>query len=33
LIDTARLESEDTLSIFYPRKSSSDIYVLDYQIK
>jgi hypothetical protein len=33
LIDTARLEREDTLSIFYPRKSSSDIYVLDYQIK
>jgi len=33
LIDTARLESEDTLSIFYPRKSSSDIYVLDYRIK
>jgi len=33
LIDTARLEREDTLSIFYPRKSSPDIYVLDYQIK
>ena len=33
LIDMARLASEDKLSIFYPRKSSSDIYVLDYQIK
>ena len=33
LIDTARLASEDTLSIFYPRKNSSDIYVLDYQIQ
>ncbi len=32
LIDTARLASEDKLSIFYPRKNSSDIYVLDYQI-
>ena len=33
LIDTARLASEDKLSIFYPRKNSSDIYVLDYQIR
>jgi len=33
LIDTARLAREDTLSIFYPRKNSSDIYVLDYQIQ
>lgn len=33
LIDNARLASEDKLSIFYPRKNSSDIYVLDYQIR
>jgi len=33
LIDTARLASEDILSIFYPRKNSSDIYVLDYRIR
>lgn len=33
LIDTARLAGEDKLSIFYPRKNSSDIYVLDYQIR
>ena len=32
LIDTARLVTEDKLSIFYPRRNSSDIYVLDYQI-
>ncbi len=32
LIDTARLLSEDTLSIFYPRKNSGNIDVLDYQI-
>lgn len=32
LIDTARLANEDELSIFYPRKNSSDIYVLDYRI-
>ena len=33
LIDTARLMTEDTLSVFYPRKNSSDIYVLDFQIQ
>ncbi len=33
LIDTALLATEDTLSIFYPRKSSSEIYVLDYRIR
>lgn len=32
LIDTARLATEDQLSIFYPRKNSGDIYVLDYQL-
>jgi hypothetical protein len=32
LIDTARLAADGRLSIFYPRKSSPDIYVLDYQI-
>jgi hypothetical protein len=32
LIDTARLVSEDKLSIFYPRKNSGDIFVLDYQL-
>ncbi|MEI9949891.1 MAG: BNR repeat-containing protein [Pseudomonadota bacterium] len=33
LIDTARLANEDKLSIFYPRKNSAEIYVLDYQIQ
>ena len=32
LIDTARLATDDTLSIFYPRKGSSQIDVLDYLI-
>jgi hypothetical protein len=32
LIDTARLATEDQLSIFYPRKNSAEIYVLDYQL-
>ena len=32
LIDTARLANEDELSIFYPRKNASDIFVLDYRI-
>jgi BNR repeat-containing family member len=33
LIDSARLLSDDELSIFYPEKSSSNIYVLDYTLK
>ncbi|MDP8998947.1 MAG: BNR repeat-containing protein [Myxococcota bacterium] len=33
LIDTARLESEDVLSVFYPQKSSSNIFVLDYRLR
>jgi hypothetical protein len=33
LIDTARLVSEDKLTVFYPLKSSPNIYVLDYSIK
>jgi hypothetical protein len=33
LIDRARLESENTLTIFYPQKSSPNIYVLDYAIQ
>jgi BNR repeat-containing family member len=33
LIDTARLVAEDKLTIFYPQKSSSSIYVLDYTLK
>jgi hypothetical protein len=33
LIDTARLATEDQLSIFYPRKNSADIFVLDYRIR
>ena len=33
LIDTARLAAEDKLTIFYPQKSSSSIYVLDYTLK
>jgi len=33
LIDTARLVSEDKLTVFYPQKSSANIYVLDYSIK
>jgi len=33
LIDTARLAAEDKLTVFYPQKSSSNIYVLDYTVK
>lgn len=33
LIDTARLAAEDKLTISYPQKSSSSIYVLDYTLK
>ena len=33
LIDTARLVSEDKLSVFYPQKGSPNIYVLDYTLK
>ena len=33
LIDTARLVAEDKLTVFYPQKSSSNIYVLDYTVK
>jgi hypothetical protein len=33
LIDTARLGAEDKLTVFYPQKSSPNIYVLDYTVK
>ena len=33
LIDTARLLAEDKLTVFYPQKGSSSIYVLDYTLK
>jgi hypothetical protein len=33
LIDTARLVSQDKLTVFYPVKSSPNLYVLDYSIK
>ena len=33
LIDTARLLTEDKLTVFYPQKSSPNIYVLDYSIQ
>jgi len=33
LIDTARLMTEDKLTVFYPQKSSANIYVLDYSIE
>lgn len=33
LIDTARLESSDELTIFYPRKSSGSISALDYTLR
>ena len=33
LIDTARLAAEDKLTISYPQKSSSSIYLLDYTLK
>jgi hypothetical protein len=33
LIDTARLLSEDKLTVFYPLKSSPNIAILDYSIK
>ena len=33
LIDTARLGAEDKLTVFYPQKGSSNIYVLDYTVK
>jgi hypothetical protein len=32
LIDTARLAGEDKLTVFYPQKASSNIYVLDYTL-
>jgi len=33
LIDAQRLLAEDKLSVFYPQKSSSNLWVLDYNIK
>jgi hypothetical protein len=33
LIDTARLLSEDKLSVVYPQKNSPNVYVLDYTLK
>lgn len=33
LIDSVRLESEDKLTIYYPQKSSVNIYALDYTLK
>jgi hypothetical protein len=33
LIDTARLETEDKLTIYYPVPSSSNIYTLDYTLR
>lgn len=33
LIDSARLLSEDKLSVFYPQKASGNLYVLDYSIR
>jgi hypothetical protein len=33
LIDAARLVSEDKLTVFYPEKSSPNIWVLDYTLK
>jgi hypothetical protein len=33
LVDTARLVWEDKLTVFYPQKSSPNIYVLDYTLK
>ena len=33
LIDTARLETEDKLTIYYPEKSSPNIYALDYTLE
>ena len=33
LIDTARLLTEDKLTVVYQQKSSSNIYVLDYTLK
>jgi BNR repeat-containing family member len=33
IIDTARLLTEDKLTVFYPLKSSPNIYVLDYSSK
>jgi len=33
LIDTARLETEDKLTIYYPVPSSPNIYTLDYTLK
>ncbi|MGD9212219.1 MAG: BNR repeat-containing protein [Desulfobacteraceae bacterium] len=32
LIDTARLEYEDVLTIYYPEKNSSNIFTLDYEL-
>jgi len=33
LVDSARLLTEDKLTVVYPAKSSPDIYVLDYDLK
>jgi hypothetical protein len=33
LIDASRLLSEDKLTVFYPQKSSGNIWVLDYTVK
>jgi hypothetical protein len=33
LIDATRLIGEDRLTIFYPQKASSNLYVLDYTLK
>jgi hypothetical protein len=33
LIDTARLVTEDKLTVFYPQKGSPNVYVLDYTVK
>lgn len=32
LVDVARLRQEDVLSLFYPKKDSGEIYVLDYEL-
>jgi hypothetical protein len=33
LIDSVRLQSEDTLSVMYPQKASPNIYVIDYSLE
>jgi hypothetical protein len=33
LIDTARLETEDTLTVYYPQASSTNIWALDYTLR